>query len=258
VKKGVIWFLNLAYSYKKHMIHNGTGEMKWYSVFGNKQTTGMMKGTVDFPAVKVLGDDVLLKQVGDFSCGIGLVAAVAIILDTAFIGQGTSRVEILFDTKFSDIVVDKAESVIQIPNDFTEPLPKNPTNPTSDYLHDSKEQWFILFDRLAHLQHVIIPRCKDPDVAVKDELLYLSLKAKIESLPWPRREHYRSYNNCSLPARAPGKSDENTTPPDESGDTTHPDDDACSFTAVDLEKDPEMEYAMMRLGRLEKGEQQPG
>jgi hypothetical protein len=109
-------------------------------------------------------------------------------------------VGILFDTKFSDIVADKAESVIQIPEGFIEPLPKNPKNPISDYLHDSKEQWFILFDRLAHLQDVIIPICKNPDVAVKDELLYLSLIAKIESLPWPRREHYSSYNNGSLPA----------------------------------------------------------
>ena len=145
-----------------------------------------MKGTVDFPAVKLLQDDVLPKQVDNFSCGIGLVAAVAIILDT-FIGLGTSTVDVLFDTKYSDFVVEKGESVIQVHKGFLDPLPKNPTSPTSDYLHDSKEQWFILFDRLAHLQHVIIPKRKNPDVAVKDELLYLPFKTEIDSLPWPHR-----------------------------------------------------------------------
>ena len=82
--------------------------MKWYSVFGDKQAMGMMKGTVDFSAVKVLQDDVLPKQVDDFSCGIGLVAAVALIPDS-FIGQGTSRAENLFDTASSEIVVEKGE-----------------------------------------------------------------------------------------------------------------------------------------------------
>jgi hypothetical protein len=136
------------------------------------------------------------------------VAKVAIILET-FIGQGTPRVDVLFDTSVSEIVVQKGESVIQIPKGFLEPLPKNPTSPSSDYLHDSKEQWYILFDRIAHLQHVIIPRRNNPDVVIKDELLYLSLKAKIESLPRPHTKDYSSYNNCSLPAKAPGKLDEN-------------------------------------------------
>ena len=66
--------------------------MKWCPPFGEKQTTGMMKGTVDFPAVQVLQKDDLPKQIDNFSCGIGLVAAVAIILDT-FIGQGIGRVK---------------------------------------------------------------------------------------------------------------------------------------------------------------------
>ena len=68
------------------------------------------------------------------------------------------------------------------------PLPKKATLASGDYLHDSKEEWFILFDRIAHLQHIVIPRRRNnPDVVVKHELLYFSLKAKIESLPWPRR-----------------------------------------------------------------------
>jgi hypothetical protein len=179
LKKGVIWFLNLAYSYEKHMTQNHRGDsMKWNSVFGDKQSTGMMKGTVDFPAVKVLQEDVLPTQVDNFSCGIGLVAAVAIILDT-FIRQGISRVNVLFDTASSEIVVEKAESVIQIPKRFLESLPKSATLPSSDYLHDSKEEWFILFDHIAHLQHVAIPRRNNPDVVVKHELLYyLSVKAQ--------------------------------------------------------------------------------
>ena len=118
--------------------------MKWSPVFGDL-TVGLLTGTVNFPAVKILQNDVLPKQVDDFSCGIGMVAGVAIILDT-FIGKGVSGVETLLDTKYSEIVVHKAESVLQIPEGILEPLPKNPTSSSSDYLHDSKEQWFILFD----------------------------------------------------------------------------------------------------------------
>jgi hypothetical protein len=67
-----------------------------------------------------------------------------------------------------------------------------------------------------------------------------------------------AFTNCSLPASAPGKSDENgdTEVPaprlDENGDTTHPDDDARSpFTAEELESNLEMEYALKRLERLD-------
>ena len=86
--------------------------MKWSPVFGD-QTTGLLTGTVNFPAVKILQNDVLPKQVDDFSCGIGMVAGVAIILDT-FIGKAVSEVEVWFDTKYSPIVVDSSESVLPI------------------------------------------------------------------------------------------------------------------------------------------------
>ena len=51
--KGVIWFLNLVYSYEKHQVHKMQGSMKWYAPFSSpSQITGLMKGTLDFPAVR--------------------------------------------------------------------------------------------------------------------------------------------------------------------------------------------------------------
>jgi hypothetical protein len=82
-KIGIIWFLNLAFSYqeKQSAIASHvsiTNQMKWHSPFG--QTFWDMKGTKTFPALRVLDNGVLPMPDDAHGCGIGLKAAVGIIL----------------------------------------------------------------------------------------------------------------------------------------------------------------------------------
>ena len=56
-----------------------TSTLKGFTPFGNQYLEDMV-GTEKFPALKVLKDGVLPKQKDEYNCGIGLVAAICIIL----------------------------------------------------------------------------------------------------------------------------------------------------------------------------------
>ena len=83
-KIGIIWFLNLAFSYQEELnaiagqvsIPN---QMMWHSPFG-RTFLGDMKGTTKFPALRVLDNGVLPLQDDAHSCGIGLKVAIGIVL----------------------------------------------------------------------------------------------------------------------------------------------------------------------------------
>jgi hypothetical protein len=83
-KIGIIWFLNLAFSYQKDQNPiagnvSMPNQMKWHSPFG-RTFFGDMKGTKKFPALRLLDIGVLPLQDDAHSCGIVLIAAIGIIL----------------------------------------------------------------------------------------------------------------------------------------------------------------------------------
>jgi hypothetical protein len=83
-KIGIIWFLNLAFSYQEEQNAVASqvsipNQMMWHSPFG-RTFLGDMKGTKKFPALRALDNGVLPLQDDTHSCGIGLIAAIGIIL----------------------------------------------------------------------------------------------------------------------------------------------------------------------------------
>ena len=100
---GIIWFLNCAVSYRQH--HVTTAEstsgatasvMKWLSPYGNADM--ILKGTKEFPRLQ-LNDKLLLpKQIDGYNCGIGIVAAMAVLLRDFFDNASNS---VTFEDAFS-------------------------------------------------------------------------------------------------------------------------------------------------------------
>jgi hypothetical protein len=70
--------------------------MKWYSPFG-RSFFGEMRGTEKFPALRVFDNGVLPLQHDGYSCGIDLIAAIAIILrDVIGTDNGATRLKEIF------------------------------------------------------------------------------------------------------------------------------------------------------------------
>ena len=194
---GIAWFLNLAYSYQDQqrtldMAPSTESDMKWLTPFG-QNFNGCIRGTKKFPSLRVLDKDVLPLQKDGHSCGIGEGAAVAIILRDivgALVGNDHevvcanrynemfSRETMVLDTREHE---GSLEHVCYFPKGSFRPLP---TSDSSDFLHCVKAEWFVVFDRLAELQFVTIPKRRNPDYVVNEH--YLNLKALLENFPWPR------------------------------------------------------------------------
>ena len=84
-KHGIIWFLNLAYSQNQHAklvdeMGVEASPFTYMNPFGTRKFFGNMFGSKEFPSLRVSGEDVLPLQIDDHSCGIGMVACIAIIL----------------------------------------------------------------------------------------------------------------------------------------------------------------------------------
>jgi hypothetical protein len=136
-------------------------------------------------------EDVLPKQTpeDDYNCGIGAVAAIGIMLcDVIVINQDDNF-------KFANIFSKKAlivsicnmtgEYVCSFPEDTFQRLP--PPHEMSvfgkTYLALLKEQWFILFDRLALLYHETLCKQLDADCVLDDN--YIGYCNKISVQQWP-------------------------------------------------------------------------
>ncbi|KAI2502413.1 hypothetical protein MHU86_12070 [Fragilaria crotonensis] len=98
IDTGIIWFLNLSYStkvYQESMPAQGAA-MRWCSPFG-KTSQGNMLGTKSFPALRLPEANLLPRQDDGWNCGVGVVAAVGIILRNVC----TQKVERMnFDEQF--------------------------------------------------------------------------------------------------------------------------------------------------------------
>jgi hypothetical protein len=159
---GLLWFLNLAFCHANCRVVNRERvvQMDWETSFGTK-VEGSLLGTKAFPSLRLTVVDVLPKQTSEdeYNCGIGAVAAIGIMLrDVIGINQDDN---IKFATIFSQkaLIVSfcktTGEYVCSFPEDTFQRLP--PPHEMSvfgkTYLALLKEQWIILFDRLACLYH---------------------------------------------------------------------------------------------------------
>ena len=151
--QGILWFLNLAFSYAKHIKEDGPHDngMTWVAPFGKgsivKTDVGMdrrtrmrkswLLGTTAFPSIRFHNEDVpnLPKQVeadklkrikGDsWNCGFGLVAAIAIIMRDIIGKDETARSQYctMFQTASTSITKTNDEVVFQLPAHSIQPLP---------------------------------------------------------------------------------------------------------------------------------------
>ena len=73
--QGIVWFLNLVYSYETHLASQTGGVMSWLEPFGS-ELNGNMKGTHLFPSLRFpLGSNYLPFQQDGYNCGVGICAA---------------------------------------------------------------------------------------------------------------------------------------------------------------------------------------
>jgi hypothetical protein len=181
ISQGLLWFLNLAFCHATNcrvVNRERVVQMKWDTPFGTK-LQGNLHGTTAFPLLRLNVEDVLPKQTpeDDYNCGIGAVAAIGIMLcDLIGINQDNNF-------KFATIFSKKAlilsfckktrEYVCSFPEDTFQRLP--PPHEMSvfgkTYLALLREQWFILFDRLALLYHKTLCKQLDADYVLDDNYI---------------------------------------------------------------------------------------
>jgi hypothetical protein len=187
--QGVIWFLNLCASYEMHMKSNlGSQQISFIEPFGSN-TEGDMLGTDFFPALRVTEDGYFPLQKDGYNCGVGVCATIGILF-REFIPRNE---DFLFDDLFSRANMpifcceNSGEFFCHMPVSIMNKLPGHEDangakkKRETDYLFSVREQWFILFDRMAEFQFVggpyMLDKQNEPDIAFASTLDLLS---------WPR------------------------------------------------------------------------
>ena len=210
---GVTWFLNLARSCEMHHSNHADSDEKFklHFPFGH-ELDGSLLGTPEFPAMKVGTDAhlVLPMQYDGYSCGVGIAAGIAIVLNSllgrnaaednslepSLTNEGDIEVKGLdscFSSTFQcdnlevhlNVVLKKEkgkevkEAVCYFPTELFPPLPCA----SEQYLFSLKEQWFRFVNRLADLKHVLVPRRQNEEYQVSMD--YEFTKEKLKELDWP-------------------------------------------------------------------------
>jgi hypothetical protein len=149
-----------------------------------------MKGTKKFPALRVLDNGVLPLQDDAHSCGIGIIAAIGIIL-RVIIGidnDGGTRYNKMFRRdcmEIKDLTERKSEEdVCCFPSGTFSTLFEEGEFGSSSYLHVRNAQWFRLFDRIAELQHVTVTQRQNADHLVDRN--YETMKLELQTFSWPK------------------------------------------------------------------------
>ena len=158
-------FLNLCYSVndheKNHSINTGV-PLKMLFPFGSIKF-GSMVGTKAFPALKFpIASQYLPQQIDGFNCGVGVAAAVGIVLRDV-IHKGLEHYDEVFAANRMPVaapVGENAEVYCAIPEVFFTSLA---TKIEGDYLALIREQRFYLFDNMAASQHVHEPTLRFGD-----------------------------------------------------------------------------------------------
>ena len=167
--------------------------LKWLTPFGT-EVSGEMVGTNEFPSIRVLDDGVLPLQVDAFSCAIGLVAGIAIVLRQV-IGRSTpeelSDYNRMFLRSVMNVItvpykrgkVNVDEHACFFPRGLFKPLPSQESWGRSSYLHVLKAEWFQLFDRMAELRYNTLSRGE------KINPEYASIESELQTYKWPKHPY---------------------------------------------------------------------
>ena len=187
--QGVIWFLNLCASYEQHMKANlGSQRISFIEPFGS-EIEGNMLGSELFPALRVGEDGYFPMQQDGCNCGIGICATIGIVLRD-FLPQND---DFLFDDLFSKANMPlqhcetSCEYFCYMPVTMMKRLPfyddakEGKQDSVKDYLCSLREQWFMLFDRMAEFQLVGGPWMLD-----KNNKPNIAYACTIDLLVWPR------------------------------------------------------------------------
>jgi hypothetical protein len=187
--EGIPWFLNFYYSYElnERTKQHSTDPMKWFAPFGSSSEE-ILLGTRNFPALRRCNRNHLPHQKDGFNCGVGACAGIAIILRnflknenkaSFFVGRSRRDEQSMIFLKD----VRTHEHYMLFPDDFFEPVPTKIDLVWGNYLDCLRDEWFVSFDRLAHLQYVTLPQQINRQNAV-DSVYHATLKA----LTWPDKE----------------------------------------------------------------------
>lgn len=174
ISQGILWFLNLCSSYDAHEKKHSDpseGKLEWLSPFG-EALDGNMLGTPTFPALHLpLNSDILPKQSNNdtYNCAFGVIATLAMVLRDLIVDDAS------FDEQFSATALElkkcalKNEMYCDMPyKDLQPPWVLLPKIKRESFLPELREQWFVLFDRLAKLQFDVEPKKVFPDYLVPD------------------------------------------------------------------------------------------
>ena len=126
---------------------------------------GLMLGTEKLPSLRLPQDlEVLPAQKDDLNCGIGICAAIAIILRNVVlcVHEKDDNLDVVYDGTFSNLETFKCsksnEVYCTMPHGGFKklPMPVN-LNWARGFLPLMRQQWFAFIDLLAELQYVTIP-----------------------------------------------------------------------------------------------------
>ena len=195
---GNLWFLNLVYSYANHCKAETPpgAPMEWLAPFGRDRYNeeyelGDIKklwGTPCFPSIRIHKKDVpnLPKQGHEdgWNCGFGLVATIAIIMRDIVGSSDKNRLSFLntFQAAQADLdccPTNGTECAMFLRAGLIKPLTANGNSElfwdNDDYLTTLRNEWFDVFDQLAELENVTIPRRVNPRSKVS--LSYITAKS---------------------------------------------------------------------------------
>ncbi len=149
--------MNFCYSYELHerTKQNATDPMKWYAPYGSSSENRLL-GREIFPHRAFAIEAIFLIRKSD--------SIVVLVLVLRNFLQKEDNVS-WFDTsprRGKDSMVFLKDEMTQevyllFPDDFFEPVPTKDDLVWGNYLDCLREEWFVLFDRLAHLQFVTLP-----------------------------------------------------------------------------------------------------
>ena len=186
VSQGILWFLNLCVSYEAHGKRDanlGETNLEWLDPFGGA-VDGDMLGTETFPALRLSSKATMLPQqaAGDtFNCGFGVTATTAMLLRDVVVHDAYPRLFSATQLTLKTCSVTE-ERYCDMPVRHVIPFWISKSNiPWSKYLPQLRLQWFTVFDRLAMMEHEIVPQQLYADWIIPAS--YLSKKDDI--LKWP-------------------------------------------------------------------------